>query len=265
VPRYANAMAREIRFEKWEGLGNDFIVVDQGLLPADLSDAAVQHITDRRRGVGGDGILLVGRGETPSMIVRNADGSRPEMCGNGLRCVAAYLVAQGAQSTLAVQTDAGLRACEVLENGDVSIDMGVATYDEELVVSHGGREHRFMQASMGNPHAITFEPASAAIVDEVSRVAEHARPGRTNVEWVTDRGDRLGVVVWERGVGYTEACGTGACAVAAVACRLGKRRFDEDVVVRLPGGDLVIRVTEHSRVTMRGPAKKAFSGMFTVD
>jgi diaminopimelate epimerase len=257
-------LPREIRFEKWEGLGNDFLVVDAATLAPDASDEIVRQLTDRRRGVGGDGVLFVERGSSPRMIVRNADGSRPEMCGNGLRCVAAHLAGLGGAREITVETDAGPRACTVLDGGDVAIDMGVAVLGDELVVEDAGEKRRFFRASMGNPHAITFEPEERATIDALAPIVEHAVPGRTNVEWVTDREGRLDVLVWERGVGYTEACGTGACAVAAVACARGMRSFDEEHVVALPGGDLFLRVGRDLRVVMRGPARKAFEGVLSL-
>lgn len=259
----------KVPFEKWEGLGNDFVLVDAGALERPLDDRDVRAICDRRRGVGADGVLLVDRvaGLAGSMVVRNADGSRPEMCGNGLRCVAGYLLAAAGGASMVVRTDAGDLGCLVdapLEgNVVVEVGMGSARFLDDLVVPlpTGEGERRFEQVSMGNPHAISFEPVSADLIDRLAPIVEKRPPGGTNVEFVRDDGQVLHVRVWERGVGYTEACGTGACAVAAAACRRGLRRFGEETVVRLPGGDLTVRVDRETlAVSMRGPARRSFRG-----
>jgi diaminopimelate epimerase len=272
-------------FEKWEGLGNDFVLLRD--LGRDLSDAEVQRLCDRRFGVGADGVLLVetaavtmgGSREGPlappglRMIVRNADGSRPEMCGNGLRCVAGHLAAGGAGGPLVVATDAGPRSCTVLGGAggafEVTVEMGVARPGADLVAVLGGREHRFLTMDLGNPHAITFEAHDERDVDVLGPAVATLPPGGTNVEFCRDerRGPapRIGVIVWERGVGRTLACGTGACAVAAAACDTGRARFGEPVVVALPGGELTITVAPETRaVRMTGPARRVFAGAVVI-
>jgi diaminopimelate epimerase len=272
-----------VRFEKWEGLGNDFVVLS-GLRSA-LDDATVRRLCDRRFGIGADGVLLVEeRGPGPArMIVRNADGTRPEMCGNGLRCVAGFLGKSGA---VIVATDAGEKACEVRETGegtvDVLVDMGEARRGEDLVAVAGGREHRFLTVDMGNPHAVSFEdhgaPSDEEALDTLGPLVSRLPPGGTNVELcrllpVTVGGDspppaqpvRISVLVWERGVGRTLACGTGACAVAVAACDTGRSRFGAPITVTLPGGPLEITVTAGTlAVRMRGPARRVFSGEVVV-
>jgi diaminopimelate epimerase len=261
--------ARRAQFEKWEGLGNDFVLIHAP--DGALDDTDVRRICDRRRGVGADGVLLIeaasdGREGPPRMIVRNADGSRPEMCGNGLRCVAGHL-AQGRAGAIVVVTDAGEKACRVEPDGDdhveVSVEMGVARPGPDLVVPFGGRTHRFATIDMGNPHAVTFEPWDEALVDTLGPAASVYPQGGTNVEFCNALagGRSMAVVVWERGVGRTLACGTGACAVAAVACDTGRVRFGDAVTVVLPGGALEITVAPETRaVRMRGPARRVFSG-----
>lgn len=259
-----------VTFEKWEGLGNDFVLVEED---ADAwSDTQVRAVCDRRRGVGADGILFIDRGapfRLPRMIVRNADGSRPEMCGNGIRCVAAYLVShvKKAAGVMQIQTDAGTKRCDVSGGGgrfEVSVEMGPARIDGQLAVSVDGRVHVFTFADVGNPHAITFEPYEETEIDRIGpRVATHPEGG-TNVEFcrvVRDGEPRVDVVVWERGVGRTLACGTGACAVASAACAAGHFPYSAPVRVRLPGGDLSIVIEPGTwAATMRGPARRAFTG-----
>ena len=255
-----------LRFEKWEGLGNDFVVVEAADVGAGFGAEQARLLCDRRFGIGGDGVLVVARGEPGldgRMVVWNADGSRPEMCGNGLRCVASALVPPGQSAQLTIATDAGPRTCEVARDGDraeVTIGMGRAAFGEPLVVAIDGREHRFATASMGNPHAITFEPYDAAARDRVGPVVCTTPPEGTNVEFVAQEGEVLRVVVWERGVGYTLACGTGACAVAAEAVRTGRAAHDRELRVALPGGELAIAIDPRFEVRMRGPARRVFAG-----
>lgn len=255
-----------IAFEKWEGLGNDFVVVDGPPPP----EQVVRALCDRRRGVGADGVLAVEAepGFAARMIVINADGSRPEMCGNGLRCVAGWLADRGRVeigSWAVAATDAGPRPFLVTrgdERGhEVAIRMGAARFGDDLVVTVDGEPLTFATVSMGNPHAIRFGRYDEADLGRIGpRVAVVPAAG-TNVELVGGDGRRLEVLVWERGVGPTAACGTGACAVAAAACKAGRSPLGEPIEVVLPGGPLAIEVEAGTwEVTMRGPARRAFRG-----
>ncbi len=255
-----------LAFEKYEGLGNDFVIIDVRGSGARLGADEARRLCDRRRGVGGDGVLLVGeglsQGSSASMIVYNADGSRPEMCGNGLRCVAHYL-AGGSPASLVVDTDAGPRGCEV-EGGEVRVEMGEARVGPApIALEAAGSTVRLREVNVGNPHAVTFGPYDRALFERLGpALATHPHfPAGANVEFVREgAGGELEVLVWERGVGPTEACGTGACAVAAAACAEGGRRYGEGLWVRLPGGALQIWVSEGGGVSMRGPARRAFRG-----
>jgi diaminopimelate epimerase len=255
-------------FEKYEGLGNDFIVVD-GSPGGAWSARAVERLCDRHFGVGADGVLLVGPpstvGSAGTMTVLNADGSRPEMCGNGIRCVAIHLANRAGRGTgeLVIDTDAGPRTCKV-DGPLVEVEMGALTDGGPVEVVLDGRAHRFARVSIGNPHAITFEPYGAAEIDSVGPRVSVASPfpQGTNVEFAELMADgSIGVVVWERGVGRTLACGTGACATAFAACVARKRSFDELIDVRLPGGTLQVSVKRDGlTATMRGPARLVFRG-----
>lgn len=254
-----------LSFEKWEGLGNDFILVRAR--EAQITPALVRRLCDRRRGIGADGVLLVGD-EPPSMIVLNADGSRPEMCGNGLRCVAGLLVA-AEPKTLSVRTDAGERTTRVSWTGAdealVEVDMGRAQIGSSASHEWAGRPLNFGAVNVGNPHLITFDPIEAGGRDVLGPQLERATPGGTNVEFATQVApDAFDVVVWERGVGYTQACGTGACATAALACQAGRAAFESPVKVGLPGGELLITVSRDLNVTMRGPARRVFRGTIEI-
>ncbi|WP_434415355.1 diaminopimelate epimerase [Nannocystis pusilla] len=266
------------RFAKVEGLGNDFLLLDRRDASPAVLDALVTRLCaaapalcDRRLGVGGDGLLVVGPPRTAeaaaTMIVVNHDGSRPEMCGNGLRCVA--LAVAGAVRQLVIDTDAGPRPCAVREfhrgtcpSGQVAIDMGPPDLLGPRRV--GGRS--FAAVSMGNPHAIAFvrdeDPEALARRDGPAVERDPQFPGRTNVEFArVEADDSITLWVWERGCGITSACGTGACATLAAAIAEGLASYARDVVVRLPGGPLLLRQDRAgASITMTGPARVAFVG-----
>lgn len=265
------SMSERIAFEKWEGLGNDFVIIE---LPQGVTEPfdpdRTRALCDRHRGIGADGILFIDRsGPHPRMIVSNADGSRPEMCGNGLRCVAAFLALHADQheATLRVTTDAGEKRCIVEKRADhyaVTVDMGTARSTEPLAVDLAGKTHAFVTIDIGNPHAITFDPTyTQADIDALAPTIATSVPGGTNVEFcrvLEGARPRIDVTVWERGVGRTLACGTGACAVAAAACNAKRVPFEEPVDVALPGGILEITVANDHSVRMQGPARRVFRG-----
>jgi len=257
-----------VSFEKYEGLGNDFIVIE-GVAGKEWAPHVVDRLCDRHFGIGADGILLVGppttQGAAGTMTVLNADGSRPEMCGNGIRCVAIHLARRtgGDPGELVIDTDAGPRKCK-LGKDHVEVDMGALTDVGAIEVTIDGRAHRFARVSIGNPHAITFQPYSPTEIDLVGPRVSVAPvfPHGTNVEFAELMADgSINLVVWERGVGRTLACGTGACATVFAACIAKKRSFDELVDVKLPGGTLQISVKHDGlTATMRGPARLVFRG-----
>ena len=263
-----------LAFEKWEGLGNDFLIVRAG---AALDPAVVAALCDRHRGVGGDGVLEVGvDGMRPFMRVINADGTSPQMCGNGLRCVARYLVDRGLvdRSSFEVDTDAGPHAVEV-DGALVEVAMRPASLVPaelplaaaepwiDAPIEVAGQALRVTAVSMGNPHAVLFDPLDRATRDRVGPALERDPrfPERVNVGFATLAPDGLDLAVWERGVGWTQACGTGACAAAVAAVETGRAERGAPLTVRLPGGPLTIAVGEPAApVRMTGPARHVFSG-----
>lgn len=276
-----------VSFTKVEGLGNDFILLDrldrggEALAQATAWASRIAPVLcDRRTGIGADGILIVGASAQTdalgSMIVINADGSRPEMCGNGLRCVAAFLAARFDTTHFHVQTDAGARECAVIERrGNTScvcVNMGPArALGKHALASGGGRS--FVGFSMGNPHAVCFvdadeEPEALARAHgpTVERDPVY-QPHRTNVEFARIESGGMTLWVWERGVGITQACGTGACASAAAAVAEGLLPADRPIEVRLPGGALEIEIPSGAGegVRMTGPCRHVFSGVVWVD
>jgi diaminopimelate epimerase len=268
--RYGPQVLRGTLFEKWQGLGNDFVVVDTRAerellaLPESRRAELFRAVCDRHLGVGADGVLLVEPSTVgiAKMVVYNADGSRPEMCGNGLRCVAGFL-AEGS-SSFVVATEAGPKGCTVTmrESGDVEviIDMGPALDLGTRAVAYEGTSVVVREVNIGNPHAILFAPFPPHARDPLARALETSRAGNTNVEFATITDAGIELVVWERGVGYTRACGTGACATAFAASVEGRLPFGVETRVALPGGDLRITAQTDGAVRMSGPARRVFRG-----
>jgi diaminopimelate epimerase len=264
---------------KYEGLGNDFVVLDRRASGADLSPSASRAVCDRRRGVGADGVLVLlpsSRAEA-RMVVHNADGSLAEMCGNGLRCVVKHLLdREPSRDALEVETGAGVLPAKARRVGgevvEVEIELGPARLDApHLPRGPGGGP--FVGAavpgidwpgtavSMGNPHLVLLG-APAEVVRAHGPRLEHLPgfPDRTNVEAVSRAGEGLRVSVWERGSGLTDACGTGAAASVAAALVAGWVPPDVFVPVDLPGGRLAVRVSaDLQRTTLRGPARFVFA------
>src|SRR5262249_33849385 len=255
--------------------------------------AVVRALCDRQFGVGGDGVLAVLRpttaGADARMRVLNADGSEAEMCGNGIRCVVRELHDRGGltRSEMIIDTGAGPLRCEISARTKlVTVDMGrprltrgeVPMTGEadaravEVPLEVAGESLRFTGVSMGNPHAVAFVDTPwlglRALAEQVGpQVETHAWfPRRTNVELAhAVAADRIDLVVWERGVGITLACGTGACATAVAACLTGRATAGKDVAVRLLGGDLTIQVAaDYATVHMRGPAIHVYDGVVDV-
>jgi len=251
-----------MKFVKMEGLGNDFVLFEGPLQPA------VPEIVawcDRRRGIGADGVLVATRLDSQRVRMEywNADGGRAEMCGNGLRCVARFAYDRGWTDgrSFTVETDLGDHPVKAKRSGRVRALLARVEAPDQSVISVVGAEVRPM--GMGNPHAVLIvENTTEAPVKTLGPVIEVAEqfPDRTNVEFVEikDRG-RIEVRTWERGVGETLACGSGACAVGVVSMLRGV--VDREVRVELRGGDLTIRwEADDASVLMTGPAAEVFTG-----
>lgn len=272
-----------MKFIKMHGLGNDYVFVDCLLEPLSDPAALAVELSDRHTGIGSDGLILIQPSETADarMEMYNADGSRAEMCGNGLRCVAKYVCERnGADSTaLRIETDAGTRhvECEVVRGvvQSVCVDMGVprlkpnqvpVLLDAGPVIDHpikvDGRLFTMTCVSLGNPHAVIFVEDPRAIDLECIGPAfeNHALfPRRVNAHFVrVDGTHHLTMRTWERGAGATRACGSGACAVGVAGALSG--RTERDVTITLPGGDLRIAWAADDRVWMTGPAVEVFRG-----
>ena len=248
-----------MRFAKVHGLGNDFVLLDLRGGGELLAQRRVVELCDRHRGVGADGVLTLLPGDR--MKVQNADGSVPEMCGNGARCAALWIATGGgtksARGPVLLETDAGPRACEVdasfPRSGAVTVEMGHAMVERPRLLG----EFEAIPVSIGNPHRVIWgDPALAASVGPSLCERENA-----NIEFAVRLGPcRYQAGVFERGAGLTQACGTGACAIVAAAVANGEARRNEEVVVALPGGELTVRIDREGRARMRGPAELVFVG-----
>jgi len=235
-------LTEHLRLSKRHGLGNDFLVVE-----GDVDAAMARALCDRRTGIGADG-LIGHRGLR--MTLFNADGSRAEMSGNGIRCLAQAMAA-GRDATLDIETDAGVRHVDVRQAGpgvvDVRVGMGAVLAAPAPVLDLGAKD--VLGASVGNPHAVALFLDRAALDAAADDFAMTDR----NVEFVIagPEDDALTMRVVERGVGETQACGTGACAAAWAAHRWGL--VGERVTVHMPGGSAVVELGA-DEVHLIGPA-----------
>lgn len=255
-----------MRFTKMHGVGNDFIIMDPGEVEGRDLPALARRVCDRHFGVGADGILVPVPSEVADlkMVYLNSDGSSAEMCGNGIRCLARYARdfewIEG--DALTIETGAGVKKVLLNDDGSSRVDMGPPTIGPEVEV-HG---FRFLRVSMGNPHAVAFLGSEANVealdLREIGPRVEHhpTFPDGTNAEFAFARGPRdVRMRIWERGAGETLASGSGSCATAVAAARLGLA--EGPVRVHLDGGTVEIAwAGEGEPVYMSGPAEYVCEG-----
>ena len=286
------AVKQKIEFTKMQGCGNDYVYIDGGRfhIPMEEKPDVVRRMSNRNFGIGSDGVIFInpvmdGSAEF-EMEMWNADGTRSEMCGNGMRCVGKYVYDKGLtnKDSVAVVSAGQVKYLEyTIENGQVvqvKVNMGQPilkasevpvvsdqeqSIDEEIEVQ--GQIYRMTCVSMGNPHAVVFmDDVKELDIEAIGPYFEnHIRfPRRTNTEFVKiiDR-QTVEMRVWERGTGETLACGTGACATAVAAILNG--HTDNKVTVKLLGGDLIIEWDrENNLVYMTGPAVISFEGIIEI-
>lgn len=278
-----------IEFAKYHGLGNDFILIDNRHSPEPvITPEQAVEMCDRHFGIGADGVIFALPGQNGTdytMRIFNSDGSEPEMCGNGIRCLAKFIAdleGSKAKTQYRIHTLAGVISPELRSDGQVKVDMGVprllaaeipttlAAPDAKAIdmpIEVAGKSWSVTCVSMGNPHCITFvDDVSAVALETVGPVFEHhpAFPQRTNTEFIqVIRSDYVKMRVWERGAGVTLACGTGACAAVVAGVLVAK--CDRTTAVELPGGVLEIEWAEVSgRIYMTGPAQRVFTGCISL-
>ncbi|HLP91425.1 MAG TPA: diaminopimelate epimerase [Nostocaceae cyanobacterium] len=277
-----------IEFTKYHGLGNDFILIDNrsSSTPIIKPEQAVE-LCDRHFGVGADGVIFALPGEKGAdytMRIFNSDGSEPEMCGNGIRCLAAFLTElEGVNRTkdyYRIHTLAGEMIPQLTSDGQIKVDMGLPRLlageipttlvpaDSKVInqpLEVAGKTWDVTCVSMGNPHCITFvEDVAAIALENLGPQFEthSAFPQKTNTEFiqVVNR-NYLKMRVWERGAGITLACGTGACA--SLVAGVLTEKCDRTATIELPGGNLEIEWSEvDQKVYMTGPAERVFTGQY---
>ena len=260
-----------VNFEKWQGLGNDFIILNDDIATSDLA----VKMCDRNFGVGADGLFCPTKSDKADIGWKffNSDGTIAQMCGNGIRCFAKYVRQKGLvdKDKFTVETLAGIITPEILESGNVLVDMGEPVIEADKIPVNTNKPLDFeiqgfyaTAISMGNPHCVIYCEEDAEIQARAfghSIELDPIFPEKTNVEFVNIiSSNRIKLNVWERGCGLTLACGTGACAsvVAGVKKSLINRICD----VVLPGGVLNIGYRADNHVYMQGEAKKVFEGNF---
>jgi diaminopimelate epimerase len=276
------------RFTKGHGLGNDYLVMEEGDLDFPLTPAAVRWLCHRHWGLGSDGILLRTGSAAADVGLRifNPDGTEAEKSGNGLRIFAKYLWERGGlrRTPLRIETPGGVVEAVCHESGgrvaEVTVEMGRATFrapeipmhgpDREVVgvpLQVGDRTLSVTCVSVGNPHCVVFQER---VDDDETRawgprIETHpAFPNRTNVQFARVAGrDRVEIRIWERGAGYTLASGSSSCAVAAAAVRTG--RTDGRVTVAMPGGELAIEVRADFSIRLRGAVAEVAAGEVAPD
>ena len=259
-----------VPFLKGHGTENDFVLLPDLDDRLDLTPEQVALICDRRAGVGADGVLRVARdatGEAPwFMDYRNADGSAAEMCGNGIRVFARYLVDAGLADAGAVDinTRDGVKQVHLGDRGEVTVDMGTARFPgpDDITVAVNGHVWPATSVDVGNPHAVVFVDLLANAGElRLPPVVEPAYPDGVNVEFVVRQGDRhLGMRVHERGVGETRSCGTGACAAMVAAARADGAPPASSYIVDVPGGRLTVATRADGHIELTGPAVIVASG-----
>ena len=285
-------MRQGVEFAKYQGAGNDFVMVMDLDDRQPLTPVQVAALCDRRTGVGADGLIRVVRGEHGgadfAMDYSNADGSTAQMCGNGIRCVGVLLhdrgLATGAQ--IDVSTGAGTRRLSLHPNGDgtvrrVTVTMGSPNFTRAAIPMRGPAWDTFLgqrfdigggltltasAVSMGNPHLVVFvdgDPVTVHVGHIGPALERHELfPEGTNVEFAFVHDGVVHARVWERGSGETMACGSGACAVAVAANEAGL--VPETTVVRFPGGDLEVERRD-DEVLLTGEARRVFEGSFDLE
>ena len=267
----------ELAFTKMHGWGNDFVVLDTRKPPVDFDAVSARAISDRRLGIGCDQILIIEAADSDAevfMRILNADGSEAEACGNGTRCVAALMMAETGNANALIETRAGLLRAESVDDGNFAVDMGPVNLEwqaiplaEEADTLHldvsVGELSDPVGVNVGNPHAVFFvDDATAVPLPELGpQIETHALfPERTNVEVAQIMGDgSIRLRVWERGVGITRACGSGACATAVAANR--RELAGRSATVILDGGVLGIDWQDDNHVIMTGPVATSYAGV----
>jgi diaminopimelate epimerase len=252
-----------MRFSKWHGLGNDYLLVQRAELDAPLTPERVRRLCDYHFGVGSDGVLeVVSANESRAeLVIWNPDGSTAELSGNGTRIAARWLARRSGADTVRIQVGPREVLARMRDGLEVETEMGRVEVGKPEVLDVVGESLEFTPASVGNPHAVVrTEPDRSALLRLGPLIENHERfPERTNVQLVRMDGEHeLTVGVWERGAGETLSSGTSAVASAAVAVARGW--CESPVTVHLAGGDLIVELDGDGNARLTGPAQEIFAG-----
>ncbi len=260
-----------IYFHKYQGAGNDFVMVNNLDNNIVITPEEIIHICDRHFGVGADGVILVDPSISADCFMNyyNSDGTVAEMCGNGARCTARFFIEQTKLGkvlpySIKIETRAGIKEISINEDDTYSVNMGKPNFENSDFPSEkiNLEELEWNFVSIGNPHAVTLvEDLDKIEIKSIGPKVENDKyfPNKINVEFVQKISDNLfKVKVWERGCGETLACGTGACAVYAILNK--KEKFEKEITLEFPGGKLFLSSNEKSHIILRGPASFVFKG-----
>jgi len=252
-----------MRFSKWHGLGNDYLLVQRADLDAPLTPDRVKLLCDYHFGVGSDGVLEVvsANNDHAEVLIWNPDGSTAELSGNGTRIAARWLARRSGADTVRIQVGPREVVARMRGGLQVEMDMGRVEVGEPEILEVEDEKLEFTPASVGNPHAvIQLEPERETLLRLGPKIETHGRfPDRTNVQLLrVDGPNRISVAVWERGAGETLSSGTSAVACAAVA--VAREWCSSPVTVQLEGGDLIVEIDGEWNAQLTGPAQEIFSG-----
>jgi len=261
-----------IEFTKMHGLGNDFVVIDNMNGRISLSKEQIIFLCDRHKGVGADGIILVEPSDEADCFMNyiNADGTFAQMCGNGVRCTARFLKENHLKqkNDFRIATRSGIKEVKCHDDGTYSVNMGQASFSHtdfpKENIEFQGLSLNFV--SMGNPFAIVFvDDATLHDFMSLGPAIENNPifPNRMNFELVEQKSkNEFKVRVWERGCGETLACGTGACAIYALARKI--KNVEPEIIIEFPGGRLLLSADQSDNIIMRGLAEAPYSGMVEI-
>ena len=252
-----------MKFSKWHGLGNDYLLVQRAEIGTPLTEEQVRRLCDYHFGVGSDGVLEVvsADGNEAEVVIWNPDGSTAELSGNGTRIAARWLARRSGADTVRIRVGPREVIARMREGRDVEMDMGAVDVREPETLDVGDETVEFTPASVGNPHAVVRrEPDRDDLLRLGPLIENHERfPERTNVQLVgVDGPNDLSALVWERGAGETSASGSSAVAAAAAAVTNGW--CESPVTVRMPGGELRVELDDQNRITLVGPAEEICDG-----
>ena len=277
-----------LKFTKMQGLGNDYVYIDCTNKEINNPQILAKIISNRHFGVGSDGIILICKSDKADFKMKmfNSDGTEAEMCGNGIRCVGKYVYDKGLtnKNEITIETLSGIKKLYLIIKDNkvnmVSVDMGIPILKAEdipvisneypvknLIIYSNGKKFKFTCISMGNPHAVTIvDDVDSFDVEKYGKNLETSSvfPNRSNIEFVEiiDK-NHIKMRVFERGAGETMACGSGACA-SVYACYLNNLT-EKEVIVKLLGGDLYIKIDDNNHINMIGSADMVFDGNLYLD